>query len=134
MRLTRFSLDARETLGHLTDDENVTICCTLERPWLDNAQGVSCIPAGTYTCTRTFSPHFKREVFEIRGVPNRDKILIHWGNFAATDTEGCVLVGGSFADINADGVLDVSGSKATFERFMATMKGVDTFPLTVTNP
>ena len=64
---------------------------TLERPWRNNAHGISCIPAGTYTV--------KKEVFPKHGlcwhvtdVPGRDAILIHTGN-TELDVEGCILLG-----------------------------------------
>lgn len=69
---------------------------TLEDRWRQNAQRVSCIPAGTYRAV----PHgwkptdpvkFKR-VWRLLNVPGRDAILIHAGNTDA-DTLGCILVG-----------------------------------------
>ena len=133
MKLTRLDQTDRETLGHLIDDEEKLLCCTLERPWLDNQHDVSCIPPGVYTCRRVHSPHFGCDVFQICDVPDRANVLIHWGNFF-TDSEGCVLVGSSFADINHDGTMDVAASKDAFARFMATKAGIDSFSLTVLDP
>lgn len=76
---------------------------TGELPWNGNARGTSCIPAGRYRChlrpsaRKLFGgPNF----FEIQGVPGRDGVLIHAGNWCGdkakgylTDTKGCVLVG-----------------------------------------
>lgn len=71
------------------------MCVTLERPWLDNQRNVSCIPAGTYRCTKYRSEKFDDCVY-VHDVPGRDGILIHAGNVIA-DTEGCILVGKSFS-------------------------------------
>lgn len=82
------------TIGVLQVGENTYN--TLERPWLNNAQNVSCIPTGTYK----FVPHgwglnpltrFKN-VWRLLDVPNRTGILLHIGN-RVSDGIGCVLIG-----------------------------------------
>lgn len=134
MKLQRLSQDATETRGHLIDeDANVVVCVTLERPWLDNQHDVSCIPAGSYVTKRVHSPHFGCEVFQIMDVPNRGNVLLHWGNFV-TNSEGCVLLGTAFADLNGDGTIDITASKAAFETLMAKFAGVDSWPLEVVDP
>lgn len=80
------------TLGNIFDA--VTghhICCTLEEPWKGNAKKISCIPEGQYTCVPYNSVKFSN-VWEITGIPGRDKVLIHAGN-TTDDIEGCILVG-----------------------------------------
>ena len=71
-------------------------CFTLELPLsfegLQNVHNKTCIPAGQYTVERLFSPHFNRMMPHIIGVPDRDSIMIHFGNTAA-NTDGCILVG-----------------------------------------
>lgn len=64
---------------------------TLERPWLDNRENVSCIPPGVYKVvhhsTKDYPNHYR-----LLNVPGRSGILIHEGN-TLKDTIGCILVG-----------------------------------------
>jgi hypothetical protein len=71
------------------------ICVTLEETWLDNIPRESCIPAGSYEC-RKYSGTKYKDVWEVRNVPQRTAILIHWGN-TERNTAGCILVGKYFA-------------------------------------
>ena len=66
------------------------ICKTLENGWKDNKPRISCIPTGTYTCTRDHTGRF--QYWKINNVPNRTNIEIHNGNIA-DHTLGCVIVG-----------------------------------------
>lgn len=82
---------------------------TLEPPWKDNRRNESCIPAGRYSVEPRSSQKFGDHLL-VTGVPDRDLILIHAGN-RPTDTEGCILVGLRFSDIDKDGRMDVASSK-----------------------
>ena len=68
------------------------------------------IVAGTCTCKYTFSPKFQKYTYEVLGVPNRVGIRIHSGNYS-TDSEGCIILGLTHADINNDGIIDVASSR-----------------------
>ena len=37
------------TLGEIFNPDGSHLCYTCERPWMDNAPEVSCIPAGSFT-------------------------------------------------------------------------------------
>ena len=89
---------------------------TLELPWKDNQQNISCIPEGKYTWQKYMSPKHG-EVLLIHQVPNRSMIEIHKGNFT-TDIEGCILPGDSHTDINGDGVIDVTNSAVTLNKIL----------------
>lgn len=92
-------------------------CMTLELPDLGNQRNVSCIPEGEYDCEKIIRPSGKK-AFWIKDVPGRDSILIHSGNYAKSlnprtkqpDTEGCILPGGYFTDIDQDGFTDIADS------------------------
>lgn len=73
---------------------------TAELPWRENAVGKSCIPLGKYTARLSPSPRFRRDLYELEGVPGRSEILIHRGNWAGdaskgklSEVKGCILVG-----------------------------------------
>lgn len=96
-----------QTLGNLTGPGISLV--TMELKWLNNTPQKSCIPEGTYVALPRSSPKYGKH-FHIQNVPNRDLILIHNCNFAS-QLLGCQGVGKSFADINSDGIMDISSSK-----------------------
>lgn len=89
------------TLGTLSDGD-LTLH-TLELPARDGLPG-SAIPPGVYRIALLASPRFEavrgdswiesyaQTMPRLLAIPNRDGILIHWGNRPA-DTDGCILVG-----------------------------------------
>lgn len=130
--------------GHLTlTDASGTRLgwwCTAEDDWLDNAPGKSCIPAGRYVCQRTIYHKHHVPAFEITGVPNRSRILIHAGN-TEEDVEGCVLLGKAFGAVPVQDEDDptqpttlkwaVTQSKLAVAEFMGCLVGVQSFPLDI---
>lgn len=95
---------------------------TVEPRWEYNAAGKSCIPAGEYVMairsssmvSRTSGGEW-RSGWEIDGVPGRDLIMIHPGNWAG-DSNGCVLVGRAHAVVN--GKPGITSSRAAFNDLM----------------
>lgn len=114
----------------LVDDPGgrLPLCVTLEDPWLNNAVGVSCVPAGTYKCVRHVSDRFN--TFRLEGVPGRSAILFHSGNIS-DDTRGCILLGFAFGAI--DDRLDIQQSRVAFAAFMEMCKvrGIEEFELRI---
>ncbi len=102
-------------------------CVTLEPPDLENKRSVSSIPAQQYICKR-YSSAWYPNTFEITGVPDRSKVLIHPGN-RAKDTEGCLLLAQYFGKLRGDRAVLNSGM--TFEAFMKRMKDDLRFHLTI---
>lgn len=97
----------------------------LELEWKDNAKGVSCIPSGIYPMRWTMSNRFKVMMWGLDNVPDRAGIRIHSGNYAGdkiTSSEGCILPCLQWADINGDGVIDGTGSKAALAELLKTLK------------
>lgn len=120
--LTRLEDNGKQTLGELNIYDGllkVFSCKVLECSWKNNQRNISCIPSGRYKVKRRYSPRYKAH-FHVLDVPDRDFILIHVGNFRK-NTEGCLLVGRDYADINKDGNLDVTSSRATLEALLNLM-------------
>lgn len=107
--------------------KNDFIWTTMERNWENNAQDISCIPPGKYTCVRINSPKFGN-TFEVTGVPNRTAILLHKGNFMS-DSHGCIVIGTGYAQINSQ--LGISGSGDAFMQFLNYFKDEQSFELTI---
>lgn len=129
----RISDDGHQTLGILTvvkDDGQLFICKTLELPWKNNKNSVSCIPKGKYTCHYNKSSHFSEKrhhdvfTYEILNVPGRAGVRIHSANFVS-DLLGCIALGDAHKDINNDGVQDVFHSGATMGAFEDLMRKED---------
>src|SRR5688500_14099815 len=78
--------------GYLYVDET-PICYTLELPWRDNLNDLSCIPDGTYSANIRFD---KKDQWRIQllDVPDRGGVQIHIGNWPS-EIQGCILVGTS---------------------------------------
>ncbi len=93
------------TLGTILDENQKEVCKTLENPWIDNKEKISCIPEGTYNVKRDDGGKFK--YWKIVNVANRSDIEIHNGN-KQKDTKGCLIIGKKWAFI--DDELAVSDS------------------------
>lgn len=117
---------SKQTLGTFTITEGNAVlftCKTIELPWKNNQRQVSCIPNGKYRTIRHHSPTYG-ECFWLKDVPERSEILIHHGNYSASvnprtgtpDTKGCILPGQAHADVNADGIPDVTSSVNTMKK------------------
>lgn len=122
IKIERYDHGKKQTLGTLfvMDGKRVHYTChTLELPWKNNEFQVSCIPEGIYTVVRRYSAKFGHH-FHITDVDGRTYILIHAGNYY-TDILGCILVGKGLADINKDGLKDVTSSKAALTDLLAMM-------------
>jgi len=78
----------RATNGYLIADKKV-VAKTIELPWKQNRQSVSCIPEGTYTLRKRISPRFGLHL-EILNVPKRNYILFHPANDALRELRGCI--------------------------------------------
>lgn len=108
----------------------VPFALTLERPWQDNVENLSCIPMGRYRCRRIRSPKFG-VTFEVCEVPGRTNILLHAGNVLA-DTQGCILVGEEFAGTWE--APSLASSRRGFEELMRYLEGMTEFDLNIVEP
>jgi len=119
IEITRLEQTGKGTIGTLLIDGVATGLWTLELPWKDNEKNVSCIPTGTYQLVLEYSNKYKKDLFELKSVPNRTEIKVHVGNYLS-DIKGCILVG-SDIDFLEDGNRVVWKSSKAFDKFMALM-------------
>ena len=121
--LERFAHTHWGTFGTLTIDD--WHCVTVERPWLQNAPNISCIPVGRYALRLRDSGVVERSThgafdrgWEVCDVVDRSYIMLHPGN-TMDDLEGCIAVGRELGFIN--GKWAVTDSQATFSDLMARL-------------
>ena len=65
------------------------VCYTIELPWIQNKRNISCVPEGLYTLQKRYSSKFKYHL-HLKNVADRSLILIHPGNDAKKELEGCI--------------------------------------------
>lgn len=103
---------------------------TLELAWRKNERSISCIPEGDYFANKHISPRFGESLW-LDNVPNRSEILMHYANFAGSnnprtgrsDLRGCIAAGRTFADIDGDGIMDITHSKLTMKKILSSIPG-----------
>lgn len=106
--LSRFIMSEYGTFSAVSIDDN-PVCVAVELPWKNNAQFVSCIPAGIYNCTKMV--HIKHGViWKVNDVVGRSGVLIHEGN-TIKDVLGCIAMGRYFGSV--DGLPAVMDSDNT---------------------
>jgi len=115
--LERFCYHPEGTLGVIRLDGDLFY--SIEKPWLDNARSVSCIPVGTYQTGWRKSPKFG-QTWQIEDVTDRTYILIHVANYPS-DVHGCIGLG---TYLMGDRIA-VSQSRKAVTRFEKLTKGLE---------
>ncbi len=99
---------------------------TGELPDRQNKHGISCIPAGLYECSFTYSPSFKRRTYLLMQVKDRFAIRIHSANFCGdvmkgfkSQLNGCIALGLKLGSLNEQkAVLSSKQAMTDFETLM----------------
>ena len=117
LTLRRFADSPMGTFGRLTLPDGWG-CFTVERPWAQNKPGVSCIPVGTYQLKLDQYHKGGYPAYEVTGVPNRARILIHRAN-RAEEVEGCIAPGTSLGSIQGEWAVTNSGT--AFDHLMLAL-------------
>lgn len=124
--LIRVRSSSSGTFGVLCHGQ-VPFALTLELPWMDNQQNLSCIPAGRYRCRRIRSHRFGI-TYEICDVPGRTHVLFHAGN-TIDDTQGCILIGEEFGGTRDKPML--VSSQRGFGELMSYLDGAPEFDVAI---
>ena len=102
---------------------------TLELPYKNNKKDVSCIKPGEYDAFIRESPT-NGTVIQLKGVEGRSYIQIHSGNYT-NQIRGCILVGNAIADINGDGIPDVTSSKKSLLQLLNKLQDCEQFKVII---
>lgn len=122
---------SNETLGLLSatrKDGQTLNLKVLELPWLNNEQDVSCIPGNGAIYQVEIHAFYDTEMYQIMNVLNRTGIFQHPANYTS-QLLGCQAMGEQFADINGDGLTDVTNSVDAVNKLKAFF---NTEPYTLT--
>lgn len=118
--------DGQASLGScLVYDNNkkrVFKSVSLERGWLNNQNNISCIPEGVYDLVLEYSPRFRKDLWEIKGVPGRSECKFHAANYW-WQLNGCIALGKYEAELDNDPVMDITSSRVTMDRFHKALDG-----------
>lgn len=125
--ISRFKFTDQGTLGVVLDSNGDSFLdlVTIELPWRNNRRMLSCIPRGSYTCSKVKSPRFG-DSYQVTNVEGRSHVLFHHGNFAGdtfkgyrADSNGCILLGMRHGNLqNQDAVLSSRMARTLFESTM----------------
>ena len=127
--LERFCYSDMGTFGKLKFNDREWY--TVEKPWLDNENKISCIPTGYYTAERYKSPTPNRGIiWMLNRVPKRSFIQIHAGN-TMDDVIGCIAVGKELGCL--EGKWAVLDSKAALIELMHETREFKEIAIQVTN-
>lgn len=124
--INRFKITDKYTLGHcyIKHENNSVeyIGVTMERGWLNNQNNISCVPEGVYDLKLEYSPKFRKDLWELYGVPNRSECKFHAANYWR-QLNGCIALGVKHKDIDGDGDPDITSSRDTMKKFHNSMTG-----------
>ena len=65
------------------------VCYSIELPWHNNLNRISCVPEGIYELVKRYSPKHKWHLM-LANVPGRQLILVHAANDAIKELKGCI--------------------------------------------
>lgn len=106
------------TFGKLSNTINGLVLFSVELPWIENKNNISCIPVGKYVCRWTLSPRLRRFTYEVTSVKGRAGIRIHSGNFPKQFL-GCIGLGLKYGIMDRQqGVFNSKTAVRCFESLM----------------
>lgn len=120
--LKRLETGPQGTFGVIKIRDNIFY--TGELPWRDNLSNISCVPPGSYEVRETFSPRFRRLLYQVINVPNRENIRIHPANLMGGEgylcqLNGCIALGEKLGTIEKQKAILISAPAVT--KFMSLL-------------
>jgi len=127
IKIIRYWQDENQTMGTcvVLGDNDLPLFSgiTLERGWKNNETNISCIPkGGLYEVELEYSPKFKKDLWEIKGVKGRSECKFHAANYWK-QLNGCIALGTRPQDIDKDGYIDITASGETMVDFHKALQG-----------
>ncbi len=105
---------------------------SLERAWVDNQIGISCLPEGVFDLELEYSHKFKKLLWEIKGAEPRTECKFHAANYWM-QLNGCIALGQNRRHIDRDSIPDVTNSRYTMSLFHKAMEGATKAVLHIRN-
>lgn len=137
VELQRIVGDTKQTTGTLSvlNDQNIPIFISvcIERGYRNNQRNISNVPSGIYDLVFEYSPKFKTNLWELKGVPGRSECKIHSSNYWY-QLNGCISVGSYLTNLNKDSYLDLAASKRALNDFHRVMSGIDKTTIQIIDP
>jgi hypothetical protein len=106
-------INATGIWGQVFNEYGQLICNSIERPWLENQRGISCIPTGKYKCVR--DNYGRHQYWRVENVEGRDNIEIHSAN-RPDQLNGCIAFGENWSIMN--GNIAITNSKKTLDKLL----------------
>ncbi len=105
-------INANAILGKVFDNNNL-VCVSIERPDLNNQINISCIPYGTYKCSKDKTG--KYQYWKVEDVEGRENIEIHIAN-RSEELRGCIAFGKNWAIMKDN--LSITNSKDILDNLL----------------
>lgn len=115
-------------------------CVSLELPWRNNQNSISCIYEDLYTAVIHDSPKFGRCLW-LQDVKDRSEILTHAANYVGSmnpetgipDLRGCIAPGMEYKDITGDGIVETWDSRNALNQILSYFEDQKTLQFIVTS-
>lgn len=98
----------------------VFACLTIELPDKQNQRKISRIPGNTTYKGKKHTSPSQGKCIAILEVPDRDNVLVHSANYSR-QLLGCVAVGYTGTDMDADGLIDITSSRDTLKSLLSVL-------------
>lgn len=134
IKIERVYESEKPTIGFLTLEDEIGIkipnfnLATVELPWRDNQNQISCFPEGKYGAEIYDSPSKGRCIL-LQNVPGRSYIEIHIANYIS-ELRGCAAIGLTHKDLNGDGLIDVYKSAEAMRLLLEKVSNALTLTVT----
>lgn len=135
VKLTRIDRSDQGTFGVLIAKGKKFF--TGELPWRENQPNISCIPVGKYKASWSYSPRFKRKMYELVPVSKRAGIRMHSANLMGdsrkgwkSQLNGCIAPGEKLGYINGQKAVLLS---APAMRKLEALMGYKDFLMVIEN-
>lgn len=101
--LVRQTSTPQGTPGHYVSDSGFS-AFSIEKPYVNDENNISCINPGTYLCQWLYSPKHNCNVYHVKTNDNRIAVEIHSAN-VQEQLQGCIALGATSAIFTANSIM-----------------------------